>query len=548
MITMVTRLELLLVTIVHCALSSQSAESYNESSAVYKFTTEIPEIRKSFGLPKRAAHLYAQKDEAVWTTVKLPTYPLQRTGQRLKDGSTKHNRLLKIPVDQIKETQATAGNYVPVATQATTSVTTATEGIFNFIPVATQATTSVTTATEGIFNFIPAATQATTVTDNYYSSSSSVEGPDNTSLITLTTVNIMLSICCIVLSIIIAYFRFVKSRSKLGLIQALYLQNGLADFFVGLGVFLQSPLLYLLISKGDEISDMVVPVFISYSLTAIAVKMSVFMNCILGIVRCINIAQPFYKIKRKALTACTIMYMFIWMLILGIDLWQFAEKRGTKNQVLMVKTMIMKGQPGFGLVLLTMEKEDNGPSYLAYQLGNLVQFIVPTALPILLCFVLMIVQLCSLHKTRAHRALRHLNATKQSKEVVDTVSKASLTIFLLTSIYVSTSAVSLITWLIADGQKGYLSSQSNYEALLENKRTAISLSDLTAIYFSLSTCALICSTLTPLTLLLRGTGETFGAARQFLTGISSTSLNSMSGTIRSAGRLINRRRDVFTDL
>ena len=348
----------------------------------------------------------------------------------------------------------------------------------------------------------------------------SVEGSDKASLMILTTVNILVSICCIVLSMTIAYFRFIKSRAtKLGLIQALYLRNGLADFFVGLGVLLQSPILYLLISKGDEISDMVVPVYIIFFLTAIAVKMSVFMNCMLGIVRCINIVQPFYLIKRKALTVCTLVYMFIWMFILGIDLWQFAEKRGTKNQVLMVKTMIMKGQPGFGLVLLTMEKEDNGPGYIAYQLGNLVQFILPTALPTLLCFVLMIVQLCSLRNTRARHALNHLQAAGQSNEEGDTVLKASLTIFLLTSIYVITSAVSIITWLIVDGRKGYLGSQANYEVLLKNQQTALSWSDLNAIYFALSTCALICSTLTPLILLLRGTGDTFAAARHFLTGI-----------------------------
>ena len=243
--------------------------------------------------------------------------------------------------------------------------------------------------------------------------------------------------------------------------------------------------------------------------------MSMFMNCVLGVVRCINIVQPFYQINKRALTMCTISYMAIWMVIVGLDLWQFTEKIGTMNQVRIVKALVMKGQPGFGLVLLTMQKEQYGPSYFAFHLGNLVQFILPTALPAGLRFVLVMVQLCHLGKKSGGRQLRQDD--KMAKEADESISKARFTIFLLTSIYVSTSAVSIITWSIFYGRRGYFGPKTKYEELMEEIRTATPWSELIAIYFSLSTCALICSTLTPLTLLIRGTGAASNFVRKLFT-------------------------------
>ena len=330
-------------------------------------------------------------------------------------------------------------------------------------------------------------------------------------LTTLTTVNVLLSICCIILSILIAYCR-IRSSPKRSLVQVLYLQIGLTDFFVGIGVLSQCPILYLLILRGREVSDVNIPVFFTYMVTAVAVKMSVFMNCALGAVRCINIVRPFYQINKKALKVITLLFMVSWITIAGIDVWQFAEKRQMKNRVFLVKTFVLKGQPGFG-IFLQME-EANISSYVAYHLGNVVKFIIPTALPSLLCFILMVVQVNHLFRQRAKKKRGSMNRRSASDLQEGGESKASLTIFLLTLIYVGTSAVSILTWLIVSGSKGYLGSKSTYEALIEEGRKATSWSDLTAIYFSLSTCPLICSTLTPLTLLLRGSGPMSKHARK----------------------------------
>ena len=327
-------------------------------------------------------------------------------------------------------------------------------------------------------------------------------------LITLTTVNLFLSLCCIVLSVLMSYYRL-KSSFKRSLVQVLYLQNGLTDFFVGVGVLSQCSILYLMIWKGKEVSDINIPVYMTYMVTAVAVKMSVFMNCVLGTVRCINITHPFYPIDKKVLTFCTVLYMITWTTIAGLDLWQFSEKRNTTNEVFLTKTFMIKGLPGFGLSYMTIDRNEPCSSFLAYHLENAIKFILPTAVPSAICFVLMMVQVKHLLRPGAAKKKKKgsLKRIISARIAHGGESKASLTIFLLTSIYVVTSAVSIVTWLTVTGRGGYLGSKSKYDRLTKDGRMAASWSDLTAIYFSLSTCPLICSTLTPLTLLLRGSGR-----------------------------------------
>ena len=336
-----------------------------------------------------------------------------------------------------------------------------------------------------------------------------------TGLITLTAANVLLSFCCIVTSGFMMYYR-IKTSSTKSLVNILYLANGLADFFVGIGVLLQSPVIYFMIIKGKDTFSATVPIFVSYFVTAVAVKMSVFLNCVIGVVRCINIVQPFYKPNKKVLSCSITFNMIIWMFISSLDIWQFSEKRSTENLVFLVKTFLLKGQPGFGLVLLSMKKDQERSSYLAYHLGNLIQFIIPAALPTLICFVLMIVQLY--HMPRKSW-LKKIRKTDDGNE---TVPKANLTIFLITCIYVVTSGASVVTWLVIHGRDGYFVSKSDFEIFIKSRRTATSLSDLIAIYFSLSTCPLICSTLTPLTLLLRGTGAAIRGVRNLFIRTSET--------------------------
>ena len=349
------------------------------------------------------------------------------------------------------------------------------------------------------------------------------------SFIGLTLFNIILSIFSITLNIILVHYRR-KEGSGRSMVNVLYLRNGLADIFVSVGVLLQGPILCFVHWKKGNLPGLTVPAYVSYCITAIAIKMSVFMNCVLGVVRCINIVRPFYHISKHTLNIGCLIYMVFWVATVVLDLWQFTKKTGKNNTIFVVKTLVMKGQPGFGIVLLTTEKGDHGASYFAYHLGNLIQFILPVALPTLICFVLMIVQICHLSKQKltvsalVHQANTGPNAGKGPKRPSNGNRKASITICLVTIIYVCSSAVAITTWLIVDGRQGYLGSKDNYESLMEERKRGTSWSDLTAIYFSLSTCPLICSTLTPLTLLLRGSGTAFSSVRRLMSRISTASL------------------------
>ncbi|KAL5266374.1 hypothetical protein ACHWQZ_G003712 [Mnemiopsis leidyi] len=349
------------------------------------------------------------------------------------------------------------------------------------------------------------------------------------SFIGLISFNIILSVFCIALNIILVHYRR-KAGSGRSMVNVLYLRNGLADIFVGVGVLLQGPILCFLLWKKEDLSGLTVPAYISYCITAIAIKMSVFMNCVLGVVRCINIVRPFYHVSHRALSIWSLVYMALWVANVALDLWQFTIKLGTKNTMLVVRALVMKGQPGFGLVLLTTEKGDYEASYFAYHLGNLIQFILPIALPTLLCFALMIVQICHLSKQQLtiNALVPQVNTGsaegKGPKSPNSGNRKASITICIVTIIYVCSSAVAVTTWLIIDGRKGYFGSKEQYESLMEEKRTAVPWSDLAAIYFALSTCPLICSTLTPLTLLLRGTGAAFSSVRRLVSRFSTASM------------------------
>ena len=251
------------------------------------------------------------------------------------------------------------------------------------------------------------------------------------------------------------------------------------------------------------------------------------MNCVIGVVRCINIVKPFYVVNKRVLFLCTLIYLIIWSSMVGVDLWQYSQTVKLSNKVFMIKSLILKGLPGFGYFMLTIKEEEYNPSYYMHQVFNFVQFIIPSTVPTMVCLVAMSVQIYRITKKTTNRQQSSKEFVKTASNVsIKKVQNAGVTILLLTIIYVATSAVSLVTWLIVDGKAGYLGSKGTYDDLVVEKRRPSSWSDLTAIYFSLSTCPLICSTLTPLTLLLRGTGPAFSSAREFFSKFRSSSRSS----------------------
>ena len=173
----------------------------------------------------------------------------------------------------------------------------------------------------------------------------------------------------------------------------LYFRNGLCDIISAIGFLLQVP---SVISILKEHTSTILPL-LSFWISTVSVRMSVFMNCLLGVVRCINILSPFYLINKKIITLSTSLYLLIWTSIASLDVWVYITKITLQNRVYLVKSLVLKAEAGFSLTSLT---GSGGAVLTSLSQGEivLVQFLTPLVLPALLCFVLMVFQILHLRK------------------------------------------------------------------------------------------------------------------------------------------------------
>ena len=278
----------------------------------------------------------------------------------------------------------------------------------------------------------------------------------------------------------------------------LYFRNGLCDIISAIGFLLQVP---SVISILKEHTSTILPL-LSFWISTVSVRMSVFMNCLLGVVRCINILSPFYLINKKIITLSTSLYLLIWTSIASLDVWVYITKITLQNRVYLVKSLVLKAEAGFSLTSLT---GSGGAALTSLSQGEivLVQFLTPLVLPALLCFVLMVFQILHLRKQsfavtpRISRGVEKQGSNKEKdlkQRTNKRKNKAATSILIVTIIYVLTSTVSVAMWLVI--YRDHLGGGEKIKKL--------SWSELSVIYFSTSTLPLLCSTLTPLTLLVRG--------------------------------------------
>ena len=310
----------------------------------------------------------------------------------------------------------------------------------------------------------------------------------------IASCNSALAVLGLILNLIIVLY---YKNKRTNLPSALYFRNGLCDMISAIGFLLQVPSVVSIMNKGTPV---ILPL-LSYLITTVSVRMSVFMNCVLGVVRCINIINPFYLVNRKKVTLFTSVYLALWTAIATFDVWFYSTKVGLKNKVYLIKSVILKAEPGFSITSLTGSK---GAALTSLSQGEivLVQFLTPIAIPALLCFVLMIVQIAHLNKRLVGRSEQNPAAT--DKDVSGKIKskrrgrqsnnqKAATTILIVTTIFVLTSTVSVAAWLVV--YRDHLGGG--------DKMKKLSWVELSIIYFSTSTLPLLCSTLTPLTLLIR---------------------------------------------
>ena len=310
--------------------------------------------------------------------------------------------------------------------------------------------------------------------------------------VAVATCNGVLAAIAVVFNILMIHFY----KSNAGSISStLYPRNGICDLVSAVGFLLQVPSVLSILDKDASAS---LPL-VSYWIVTVSVRMSVFMNCVLGVVRCINILNPFYSVNRKMVTFSTILYFLLWTTITSLDLWFYSTKIGLQNKVYLVKSLVLKPEPGFSIPSLVTGFKGNKTTSLSQAEVVIAQFLTPIAIPALLCFVLMIFQIYHLRQgneitnpTKKERGKeRPMADTRKKKESNN--QKAATTILLMTTIYVLTSTLSTVAWLVIyrDELRG------------GEKIKILSWEELSVIFFSSSTLPLLCSSLTPFTLLLR---------------------------------------------
>ena len=310
--------------------------------------------------------------------------------------------------------------------------------------------------------------------------------------VAVATCNGVLAPIAVVFNILMIHFY----RSNAGsLSSTLYIRNGVCDLVTALGFILQVPSVVSILNKDTPVY---LPL-VSYWIVTVSVRMSVFMNCVLGVVRCINILNPFYSVNRKMVTFSTILYFLLWTTIATLDVWFYSTKIGLQNKIYLVKSLVLKPEPGFSIPSLITGFKGNKTTSLSQAEVVIAQFLTPIATPALLCFVLMIFQIYHLRqgneitnqKKKERGKERPMADTRKKKESNN--QKAATTILLVTSIYVLTTTLSIVAWLVIyrDELRG------------GEKIKILSWEELSVIFFSSSTLPLLCSSLTPLTLLLK---------------------------------------------
>ena len=329
---------------------------------------------------------------------------------------------------------------------------------------------------------------------NLFRSTTSTKEADEEINLLLPHITVSLNTLLAVLSLLLNLFiiTFYWSHSS-NFSSILYLRNAVADSISAAGFLLQVPLVIRVLHEDIPPS---LPL-ISYCITTVSVRMSVFMNCVLGVVRCINILNPFYLINRKYVAVSTLIYFLVWSTISSVDIWTYMAKVGLQNQIYLIKSLVLKPEPGFSLSFILTSLSQ----------GELVmlQFFIPLVLPAVLCFVLMTIQIH--HLTRQSDIPKHSGAGKilaspdqvvtnekeKKKKPPNRNQKAAVTILIVTTIYVLTSTLSVLMWLVV------------YRTHMERRERIkkVSWTELGLIYMSSSTFHLLSSTFTALTLLLR---------------------------------------------
>ena len=230
----------------------------------------------------------------------------------------------------------------------------------------------------------------------------------------IISVNIFLGLQIISLDSFVIAFYGKKTETTSGL---MYVVICVCDIFTGVGAILHS-VIYIIIVTNYNWSCVSYLIIISYILTSFSFRASVFYNTMLAIVRSINIAEPFYRIKRKHLIGAVILYPILWAALVIHDVYHAASELDFCQQDSVdYMTWNYMAFPLTGHTIMY----DLGESDTGYY----ILFIIPFVVPVVLTMVCVVYQCYTLLKPNPVR-----QTTANQRKVTKTIFQITILCFI----------------------------------------------------------------------------------------------------------------------
>ena len=283
----------------------------------------------------------------------------------------------------------------------------------------------------------------------------------------------------------------------------LYLILAGVDMASGVAPLLHAGLLIAILQDSDSSVKVLLPTV--YFLTSITSRLSVFLATVIAVIRTLNIALPFYFVKKTLILIAFFLYMVWWLVFLSGDMVDYKDKSGDVIGIsLFVLFYLAIPTPGFyfadmiwtglGITLFVNHQQ--------YQ--HFIYNGIPFGIPIVVCIVCMCIQVWNLVIKKKSGASQNNDINKQ----------ITITIYLLTTVFVVCNILFIIIF---------------FGTVISNQATEgqLTKADFYLSYFAVNMLPSINSAINPIILIIRGR-----SLNQYVRGIA-TRLMGCSGLINS---------------
>ena len=284
--------------------------------------------------------------------------------------------------------------------------------------------------------------------------------------------NMILVIAAVVFNVIV--IKFYKHQTK-RLIPFVYLSVAVADLVTALSCLLHPVVLIILLisTSHDTLSSVLILVYFLISSTSI--RVGVFYNLVLSVVRSINIVRPFYQIELGYLKVAHIVYPAMWTVVGAIDVYWIVDLGYIPYPKAMFKHLIYKPMSGSGLAAIALNDDS---TYLEIIMFGMT---IPFLIPCLFVSVCLVLQIHYLNISTAH--------LKQGSKIVS--RRPAITIFQLTLLFITCNLTATAVFIYFYAPSGS-----------EQRRTGAR--DARIMYVSSCVLHVFNATFSPLIMILRG--------------------------------------------